>query len=105
MVAYEIKRQNQDGSESTTGNSWCTADYSFSLQPQSSKEVWIWIKGAPEQFEASIFYEESTILSRISPFFRLFPKACTATAYVRLKELPNDSNKPSSAKVPGGGSR
>jgi len=91
MVAYEIIFRDINGLESR-GNNWCTANFSHTLGPLSSKEVWIWTEGVPDEFDASIFYLDTSFLSWFSPLFR-FADEKRATKFVNTKDIPKTELK------------
>ena len=91
MVGYQNVYPDNAGDRVHT-NFWCTASFNRTLRPLSSREIWIWIPDAPERFSTSIFYVDCTLLSNIFPFLERTSQDNKASAYVNLKELPNNSN-------------
>jgi len=96
MVGYENVYPDTAG-DRVHKNSWCTADFKFTLGPLSSREIWIWIPDAPERFTTSIYFVDRTLLSTILPFLERTSQDSKASAYVNLTEIPN---KPGRGREP-----
>lgn len=60
MSAYEI-----NDASGTYSNSWCTGDFSFTLTPFSSREIWIWVPNLSAEFSVSVFYQNNSLFSAL----------------------------------------